>query len=431
MKEYPKVPRFDHPVVKDKWVSSDSVILEKYDGSNFRFALYDEYFENYCEIQDANFGDFILGSSSVYNTENNVHNFDKSLKFDSRLKYIKNKVNFEKMKKLQIEYQSPIIVFAENMVTHTLEYSDDVPQLIIFDIYVPSLDENKSVSEYDYEEEFTGFLDWDEIERISENILNMRSARRINKDIEYNNLSRSIIGKSEFSDSRAEGYVIRNDRLNRRIKIRTKEFMEMNKKIWGSNIDESDPEEKKIIYKYATNTRIKKETNKILKKKKCDKIDKNILEDITVSVVDDIWVEEWQEFCDKEFNPSNMYKYAAERVAGTLIRPNLFKIDDENIKNKASEWDEEVDIQTVVPKDPEEYILSMINEEDMKDISKKILDNTDREFGNWIIEELTHEVKSRLWYNMRDEIMKIDHNINGYKINQKLYDITVPYVKNN
>lgn len=43
MKVYPKIPRYDHPVVPtDLFVADDLVVLEKVDGSSFRFTLYDE-----------------------------------------------------------------------------------------------------------------------------------------------------------------------------------------------------------------------------------------------------------------------------------------------------------------------------------------------------------------------------------------------------
>src|SRR6056297_1191138 len=43
MKVYPKIPRYDHPVVPESFFDAeDLVVLEKFDGSSFRFTLYDE-----------------------------------------------------------------------------------------------------------------------------------------------------------------------------------------------------------------------------------------------------------------------------------------------------------------------------------------------------------------------------------------------------
>jgi hypothetical protein len=43
MKVYPKIPRYDHPVVPDDFFDADDlVVVEKFDGSAFRFTLYEE-----------------------------------------------------------------------------------------------------------------------------------------------------------------------------------------------------------------------------------------------------------------------------------------------------------------------------------------------------------------------------------------------------
>ena len=43
MKVYVKIPRYDHPVVPESFFDAeDLVVLEKFDGSSFRFTLYDE-----------------------------------------------------------------------------------------------------------------------------------------------------------------------------------------------------------------------------------------------------------------------------------------------------------------------------------------------------------------------------------------------------
>lgn len=43
MKVYPKIPRYDHPVVpEDFFEATDLTLIEKYDGSAFRFTLFDE-----------------------------------------------------------------------------------------------------------------------------------------------------------------------------------------------------------------------------------------------------------------------------------------------------------------------------------------------------------------------------------------------------
>lgn len=45
MKQYPKVPRYDHPVIPENFYLEGMLWLtEKMDGSNFRFSLYEDRF---------------------------------------------------------------------------------------------------------------------------------------------------------------------------------------------------------------------------------------------------------------------------------------------------------------------------------------------------------------------------------------------------
>jgi len=67
MKVYPKIPRYDHPVVpSDFFEASDLTLLEKVDGSSFRFTLYDERFaeaypERVVEAADGD-GSLVFGT---------------------------------------------------------------------------------------------------------------------------------------------------------------------------------------------------------------------------------------------------------------------------------------------------------------------------------------------------------------------------------
>ena len=59
MKVYPKVPRYDHPVVPaDFFETDDLTLVEKFDGSSFRFTLYEERFaDRYPESVENAAGD--------------------------------------------------------------------------------------------------------------------------------------------------------------------------------------------------------------------------------------------------------------------------------------------------------------------------------------------------------------------------------------
>jgi hypothetical protein len=71
MKVYPKIPRYDHPVVPAKFFDAeDLTLVEKFDGSAFRFTLYDQrYGERYPDqVASAADGD----GSLVFGTRKTV-----------------------------------------------------------------------------------------------------------------------------------------------------------------------------------------------------------------------------------------------------------------------------------------------------------------------------------------------------------------------
>src|SRR6056297_3654920 len=71
MKVYPKIPRYDHPVVSDAFYEADDLaLLEKFDGSSFRFTLYDDrYAELYPDqVESAADGD----GSVVFGTRKSI-----------------------------------------------------------------------------------------------------------------------------------------------------------------------------------------------------------------------------------------------------------------------------------------------------------------------------------------------------------------------
>lgn len=432
MREYPKVPRFQIPIVKDKWFTQDVKIIEKYDGSNLRFKLYDERYCKYYDELDGEHGDWHIGTSSVSRHESDIDNFDEFLKIEDRLKYLKKCVSTDKLLEFHDKYESPITIFAENMVEHTLLYDDDVPPLIVFDVYVPAYDEIDIRSSHPYKEEFSGFLCWKDVVKISE-ALGLVHARHIDTGIRRDNINPQIVGESEYAKGKtAEGYVIRNDELNRRVKVRSPEFLEMHKKIWGEQLDKSSPTEKQIAYKYATTQRIKKRVIEALREEGRE-LNSDTLNYIVSITVDDIWVEEWSQITEEKFNPFNIYGYVGERVEGTLSRPGLFGLPDET-QDVVELWDFDIESEHIPePNNPdtgEQYVLDMIKKDTLERFTNQIVEQSDKEGGNWVIQELTEDIKGWLWTRNLNEIKCLNTVIDFESVNEQLYDITVPYVKN-
>lgn len=433
MKTYHKVPRYDHNFVRSEWVNPEqNYVLEKYDGSNFRFMIYDE---RYSDEYDLDFspkhGEVVVGTKNVESCEADIQDsFDVTLKIQDRFDYLKETINIDKILKLHEYYDAPLVFFAENMIRHTLEYDwDKTPPLVIFDIYcyADDSDYNETI-EHPYKEKFTGFLPWIDVVRISKYMLNIPFAHCVDTSIKLEELTEDSIKKSEYSDKRAEGYVIRNDITQRRIKIRTEDFKELNKKIWGGNID--GPTAKEIAYAYTTKQRVKKELFKLYTSE-TDKASTEILEQLVYTVTQDIWEEEWNEFCNKSFTPYQIYQYVAERIQGVLSRPNLFETPKE-FENVVKKWNYSGDSvpESISPDNPVTYVYANIDEsllqEKYNDVCKN---NPDREPGGWIIEPLSRKVTTIIWYQYWNTVSKINTKIDGKQINEYSYEIVVPFVK--
>lgn len=430
MREYPKVPRYEIPIVKDSWFGDNVHLVEKYDGSNFRFGVYDERYQEYYDELDGKHGDWLVGTSSIAHNESEIDEFNDFLKIGSRLDYIKDKASPKDFFELHDNFDSPIIVFAENMIKHTLEYDDDIPPLILFDVYAYVRDNVDERASNPYDEKFSGFLSWEEVEYVA-NKIQIPKARYIDQGIDREDIEPNMIGNSEYAENkRAEGYVIRNDKLDRRIKVRSPEYLEMHKKIWGDHIDDSDPIEKRIAYKYGTNQRIKKQTIEITKEKGTDMSPK-ALDLIVSSTVDDIWIEEWFEMTEESFVPFEIYKYIGERVQGTLSRPNLFGIPSET-KQITDNWEFNEDSEHIPEpfetSQPNKYIIDMIDKNILEVFSQQILQQDERKPGKWIIEPLTNDIRNWLWTENIDKIKRINVCVDFNNINENLYDVTVPYV---
>lgn len=429
MKRYPKVPRHDHGFVKQEWFDSDTYILEKYDGSNLRFMLYDDRYSEYYDI-DATHGELIIGSKKVYKPASKVDELDATLKLEDRLEHIRQSVEKDKLFELHEYMNGPVVFYGENMIEHTLEYEwDETPKVILFDLYAPSEDTDlSSTPDHPYNETFTGFLDWISLVRIVNYVTELPTAACIGQGIDFENVSQDMFKESEYRNGKPEGYIFRNDTHKRRVKIRTEEFKELNKYIWGRIEEENPPASKKIAYVYTGQQRVKEKVLEVYS----GTASEDVLEKSVPILVEDIWEEEWNEFCDHEFTPSELYMYVAERVKATMLRPNLFGVPTE-FKNIAENWSYsgEYTPDTIEPTDTKQYLLSLVTDSVLSELYTDVLRESDKEEGNWMIQPLAEKVRLHIWYTNRDTILRINTSVPCHEINESIYDIVVPFVKNN
>jgi hypothetical protein len=135
-------PCHDHPVVPDDFFEAgDLRLLEKIDGSSFRFTLYDErYASHYPEqVRDAAAG----GGSLVFGTRRAIRGShrDPLDEIDGALhravRALRAGVDESALRSVHDAYGSPLVVYAENLVYSPLDYGyadRTLPALIGFGV---------------------------------------------------------------------------------------------------------------------------------------------------------------------------------------------------------------------------------------------------------------------------------------------------------
>lgn len=324
MKTYPKVPRFDHPTVEDSFFeASDLEVIEKVDGSNFRFALYDSNYADWYDLQDvsAKEGDVIIGSKKVIRGVLNdpIEDFDGN--FRRAIEYLRKNLNKDKIKEYHKRVGGPLVFFAENMVFHTLDYEyeeNPPPGLLGFDIYTPARDGRDSIPPDPFKETFEGFLDIDEAREIFGDI-GIPFIHNVDKTFEE--LLEGDFPKSNYADKTVEGVVLRNDDRDRRVKMVRDEFKELNRKAFGLNEDDATNGEEVITARYCTNARIRKIVRKMVVDEGKE-FSLHLNNELYERVYEDMWAENWHEIKDAsvEFTPSKIKPLVAERCIETLRR---------------------------------------------------------------------------------------------------------------
>jgi hypothetical protein len=364
MKEYPKVPRYDHPSVEPAtYEAGDLWLTEKLDGSGFRFLLYEDRFaEAYSaavrDLDPAD-GDLVFGTRRVVRgtSGRNLEAIAGSLhRAVRRLR----EVDSEAIRALYEEWESPITFFAENMILHTIDYDygeRPPPALLGFDAYAPALDPAPDETPGNpFEERFEGFLPAEAVfgprESNGENEgldgiegnendastagepgvferIGLETVLVLEAELDAGNVSFEPadyeIPQSTFADRQAEGVVIRNDAADRRTKIVTEEFRELNRQRWGGHRADAESGAEEFVAIFCTNARIRKQVRKMVVEKDYE-FSRSIIEELYPRVVADIWAEEYEAISRLEFSftPSEVRPLVARRCAEvvTMIETN-------------------------------------------------------------------------------------------------------------
>lgn len=333
MKTYPKVPRHDLEFVPDKlFRAEDLVLLEKVDGMNFRFTLYEERFKSeYSEEvmkHKPKDGDIVFGTKSVMRgcLEDPIDSYSSEL--HSGISSLRN-VDKEKISEYQDD-RGPIVWFAENMVPHTLDYnyeSDPPPELIGFDVYLPRQD-TRSSEDFEpnpYKEKFIGYVDHQEAMRMFEEIGIVRTPliATIDDMSGVFDPEEFEVPVSEFADVKAEGVVIRSDSLKLRSKYVRESFREMHKTGMGSNADKSENPEQWILDYTVTPARIRKTIRKAVKNDGLSfSTNEEFIDTVSEKVLYDAWKEEFGEIREikQVIKPSNIHEDTYRKVKAVAER---------------------------------------------------------------------------------------------------------------
>lgn len=336
MKVYPKIPRDDHPVVPGSFFqATDLVLLEKYDGSAFRFTLYDErYADRYPEaVATAADGD----GSLVFGTRRTIRGShrDPLEGIDGALhravRCLRIGVDGSALRACHDEYGDPLIVYAENLVFSTLDYGytdRELPALVGFDVLPFSSIETLIPPGNPYDETFQGFLDLDDARAVFDRIRVDDVPRRWSfvpatildrPDGGFDPESYSFPTSSLADDCRVEGVVVRSDDRSRRVKVVREAFRELNREHFGRRPADAESGAEYVVARYCTPARIRKLVRSLIVEEGCE-FGLHLNEELYPLVVEDIWTEHWPELMelDVSFTPAEVYPLVAKRCITEL-----------------------------------------------------------------------------------------------------------------
>ena len=335
MKVYPKIPRYDHPVVPpDLFEAPDLALLEKVDGSSFRFTLYEDRFENaYPErvIQAAD-GD----GSVVFGTRRTVRGSHRDAleTIDGALhravRCLREGIDTDVLRAVHDDLDGPVIVYAENLVYSTLDYGFTeraLPALVGFDVLPYAAIETMIAPGNPYEETFDGFLDlgsaWALFERLRVPDIALEHAfvpaPVLDRPDEFDPTAYDFPTSTFSPDIRVEGVVLRSDEAERRAKLVRESFQERNREQFGRMPEAAESGAEYVVATYCSPARIRKHVRHLVVEEG-RAFGLHLNDDLYPRVVEDIWAEHWRDLMDLDvaFTPADMYPLVAKRCIREL-----------------------------------------------------------------------------------------------------------------
>jgi len=319
VKKYDKIKRLGHPKTEEVLENSDDelVIVEKFDGNNFRVQLNED-------------NQLIYGSRNVKFTENGdpLPPEECNNQFVDVAEYVRENIDNEKLKELEEQENQKLVLFGENMVKHHLEYDwEDAPQWILFDVY--------KVAEEEY-------MDYSEVKAVAAHL--GVEACPVDNRIHVENFKDgwnpdkpdSIVPRSKYRDGLAEGVIIRNEETKTKAKIVTEEFKEKHRQSGGNHGEESLPDDDTMSFVniYATDARVRKHIKKLTVDEDKD-LEMALMEELPMRVVEDIFEEEMEEIV--RTSKSIQFKRFRSKVADKCVKLLRAEISKNAVKGGSSE----------------------------------------------------------------------------------------------
>lgn len=456
MKKYPKVPRHDLDFVPEElFVADDLYLLEKMDGMNLRFTLYeeefkDEYSEQVRETEPSN-GDLVFGSKTVVrgSASDDLQDFDPELRpAVRRLRDIPKK----QIESFQ-EDHGPLTFYMEYMVPHTLDYgyeNSPPPKLVGFDIY-SSREDHRSGDDYasnPYKEKFVGFLELEDSREMFQKIgiqlaPMVATPESIGQEFDPSNFEVPI---SEHAEVKAEGVVIRSDSMQVRSKYVRESFREMHKSAMGGHANKSEEPHEWLVDALVSPQRIRKVVRKmVISMGYSFSEDDDFIDTVAQTTLVDAWTEEFSEIqeIDSYITPSKIHEPARNRVENVIERMKMTSArTDQNPAEVWSSMDDTTD--TSVATKPSviergrskekdismECVKSNIEPEDIlideivgRDTISGIIDQKDSVDGS-DLRPIVDQIEDRFWTSETSDMVlwRLSVSFNPTEVRQKIIE---------
>lgn len=454
---YPKVPNYYHDSVPDAFFNEpDLTIMEKLDGSNCKICMYDDRYNSmYGEsIHDQNpdDGDVFISSKNVVRgrLSDPIDQFDAA--FTRLVSELRDRLTAPALRTLHTEYNSPLVLFGEHMVQHTLDYGygeSPPPAFLGFDVLQVTRHCDPPANPFD--ERFTGYIPIDEMQTVFDRVDLPTVPVIEHQPGSITNPEEITIPVSEYANVKAEGVVFRSDSRSRRVKFVTEEFRERAQSSWG--VHESDAESGVELFsaRYLTNARIRKTVNKLLHRNTTDHISP---ERIATAAIADAWDEELADIrqISIPITPHRIFPEAITRARAVLdtMQTNA-ELNNTSLPELWSEHYESTTDSTVLHEfepardtitrithritdtdtGPEPVIVNtLLSEQQIHTVAERLVATDDRDIGRWVLTPIVDELTDYIWTEHTNVIAQLPVTFTPTMINDAVVELVIDVIEN-